>query len=542
MRGPALALVALALLPGLAGCMDFLEGVTRPDYPVSRTPVATGTGAWNTDGVFVVQVDQAEPLQVRIEATPPNGAALVETGFSDLDTPVTMDVPDGTWTITYEVDGYEWETFRDARFDATPPTVAGLEAIGSAPAGSYLLGEGAVVEPGARLEVVEQSTGQQVASALPAQLVALADGVHTFDVVAADAAGNEAVYTVQVIVGSATQLPAGGFTMGIVARYSTSAALWDITDLDAYLTPAEAQEEMPGYLAPGQAIEPDDADVQRVVGQVVQPGMTTAEAALALYRWMFNNLEYDEARLGDDGLLTPSETMAAGGGVCRDLAALYVSLLRAADVPARLAAGYLGGRVGGFHAWVEFYGGAGHGPSPWVPVDVSGIDGPYEEIGMLQSFAIRLPEYLMLRAWTPEQEQDQWSSVMTVPPPRLPAGSRREPQIEFDQALTEVASSRKAMCVDEATGFRQFRDAPRQCTTPRGAHIPDFLTSSTRVLDYGIVVENAAAGTKITLEAVYPDRDDTTADHVDYQHYVPQRSASCSLQDDEGRVHCTMDA
>lgn len=542
MRGLALALVALAVLPGLTGCMDFLEGVTRPDYPVSRTPVATGAGAWNTDGLFVVQVDQLEPVEVRIEATSASGGLLLESGFSDAETPITLQIPDGTWTITYEVDGYEWESFRNARFDATPPEVTGLETTGSAPAGTYDLGADATVETGAEIVVVAQATGVQVANALPARLVALTDGVHTFDIVASDDAGNEAVYTVQVLVGSATQLPAGLFTMGLVARYSTSAALWDLTDLGSYLTPAQAQQAMPGYVGAGQAIEPDNVDVQRVVSQVVQPGMTTAEAALALYRWMFNNLEYDEARLGDDGLLTPSETMAAGGGVCRDLAALYVSLLRGADIPARLAAGYLGGRVGGFHAWVEFYGGSGHGPSPWVPVDVSGIDDQYEEIGMLQSFAIRLPEYLMLRAWTPAQEQDQWSSVMVVPPTRLPAGSRREPSIEFEESVTIVAESSKVMCIDEATRLRQFRDAARQCTTPRGAHIPDFVTSSTRVLDYGIRVSNAPAGTEITLEAVYPDLEDTTADHVDYQHYVPRRAASCDLRDDEGRVHCTMDA
>lgn len=543
MRGSALLLALLAVTPALAGCTDLFGGM-RPDYPVARTAVVTGPGAWNTDGQFTVQVNQAEPLEVVIEAKPvPDGLPISKSGFSDLDTPVTLDIPDGTWIITYSVDGHKWETFRQARFDATPPEIAGLETIGEAPQGSYLLGAGALAEDHATIEVIQQSTGIQVSAMLPVQLSGLSDGVHAYDVVAADQAGNEAVYTVQVVVGAATQLPAGGKTMGVVARYTVTAALWDIRDLGSFLPiagPGSAQSRMPGHLGSGEGITPDDPAVQEVVDEVVQPGMTTAEAAMALYQWMFDHLEYDEVRLDQDDLLDPAQTIQAGGGVCRDLAALYVSLLRAAGVPSRLVAGYLGGRVGGFHAWVEFYGGDGHGPSPWVPVDVSGIDEAYSDVAMLQAFGIRLPEYLMLRALTPDQEQDSWSSAATLSystPPRA-----AKPDAPFNETVSNVVDpTRGALCVHLGTRFREFgREADGDdCKTP--AHIPNFVTKSVRVLDYGIRVVSAARGTTLSLEVVYPDVADTSADRVEFSFYAPTESDGCTPDPATGRATCRMD-
>lgn len=538
MRRLVTVFVLLLAAPSLGGCTELFDGLTRPDLPVARTTVYTGPGTWNTEGQFVVQVNQSEALEVRIQAVPiPAGVPLGVEGLSDVDDAVTLAIPDGTWTITYWVDGYKWETFKDARFDATRPELTGLEAIGEAPQGSYLLGSGAQTEATARIEVVDQSTGAQVATSLPVQLSGLKDGVHAYDVVVSDLAGNEAVYPVQVVVGSATQLPAGQFTMGVVARYTTTAALWDITDLGAYLSPAAAKAQMPGALGSGKGITPDDPEVQKVVNSTVRSGMTTAEIALALYEWMFAYLEYDEARLDQQGLLEPAETIAARGGICRDLAALYVSLLRAADVPARLVAGYLGGRVGGFHAWVEFYGGAGQGPSPWVPVDVSGIDGAYSDVAMLQSFGVRLPEYLMLRAVTAHQEQGDWSSAAVLSystPPRA-----RAPVAPFEEDVVDVVTpSRSNLCINEATRFRELERDVRDCNTPSRAHIPEFITKAVRVLDYGVEVESAARGTTLTLDLVYPDSQDTSADRVEFTYYAPRESGGCEPDAAEGRASC----
>src|SRR5688572_5368487 len=101
MRPLAVLLLGLLVLgPAMGGCLDGLGlgGLSRPNYAVSRTPLETA--GWNTDSTFTVQVQQDAPVEVRIEADPSGaGTPLSKTGFSNATTPVTLDLPDGTWTV-----------------------------------------------------------------------------------------------------------------------------------------------------------------------------------------------------------------------------------------------------------------------------------------------------------------------------------------------------------------------------------------------------------------------------------------------------------
>ena len=510
MRATVFLALTVLLAPALGGCLDQigLGGLARPDYRVSRTPV--DERGWNTDSVFTVQVQQVAPLQVLIEAVPADGSNPIRrSGPSNSTTPVEMTIPDGTWTITYFVDGHEWETFEDARFDTTPPEVIGMPTIVRAPDGSALVGQGVEVEDGVDLLVTKQD-GTVVGSSLPFTLTGLADGVHVYQIVATDEAGNGLPFEVQVLSGSATELPEPKYTAGIVARYTIGLRMWDLTDLDAFVSPATARTQAPGYLGAGTGITPDDPAVQEVIAEVVEPGMSTGEAALALYRWMYDNLEYNKARLEEDDLLDPAQTIADGGGVCRDLAALYASLLRGAGIPARLVAGYLTGEVNGFHAWVEFYGGVG--PSPWVPVDVSGINGAYRVSGMMQSFAVALPGHLAMRALTRDEEQTDWSTAAIL----LYQGG--VPDAPFLKDVTLLFETTKLLCVNTDTLAREVRPGTT-CGREHNARIDDFPVLAGRVLDYGIEVRSAPDGTKLTLSIVYPDRATVSPDEVEYTTY-----------------------
>ena len=51
---------------------------------------------------------------------------------------------------------------------------------------------------------------------------------------------------------------------------------------------------------------------------------------------------------------TAQEAFSLGRGVCQDYAHILLALLRACDIPARYACGYLSGE-GATHAWVEFF-------------------------------------------------------------------------------------------------------------------------------------------------------------------------------------------
>lgn len=524
--------VALLLAPAMGGCLDQLGlgGLGRPDYRVSRTPLSTTE--WNTDGTFTVQVQQQVPVEVRIEAIPAGGgAALGKTGLSNLTLKVELAIPDGTWTVTYYVDGHRWERFEGARIDTVPPEITGLQTIVRAPDGSALLGDGADLEAGATLRVSRQD-GAFVSATIPVQLSGLADGVHAYTLVATDPAGNQATATVQVISGAATELPEPLYTAGIVARYTTELRLWDLTDLDGFATPAAARSQVQAaygtsYLGSGKGITPGHAAVQAVVDEVVKPGMSTGEAALALYRWMFDELEYDEARLDESDLLDPAQTIQAKGGVCRDLAGLYVSLLRAAGIPARIVAGYLTGNVNGFHAWVEFYGGGGQGPSPWVPVDVSGIglstrdgDDLYSHAAMLQAFGVALPGHLAMRALTPEEEQTDWSTAALLSWSQT--GGSNPPDAPFLKDVDLLFETKQDLCVNLETFARAARQA---CTAQHNARIQDFPVAAGRVLDYGIEVRSISSGTTLSLSIVYPDRGATAGD-VDYLAYFQPPSGS----------------
>ncbi|MGI8604552.1 MAG: transglutaminase family protein [Verrucomicrobiales bacterium] len=97
----------------------------------------------------------------------------------------------------------------------------------------------------------------------------------------------------------------------------------------------------------------------------------TVAALIELNNAVFHHLKYERR---EEGVArAPAETLAAGGGACRDFALLLAETLRASGVAARLASGYLwegnssGPRraEGALHAWVEAYlPGAG-----WVGID-----------------------------------------------------------------------------------------------------------------------------------------------------------------------------
>lgn len=498
-------------LPALSGCVSFDELFnTRPDLAVSRTPLVEG---WNRDGLFRVEVEEQKAYDVRIVAKSNLGAPTREMeGASSAEVgPVEMTLPDGDWDVTYYVDGHRWERFRGVRIDTQPPSITYLESVATATAGSYLLGARAEIEDGSTLRVLSQDNNGLIATELPVQLTGLGNGVHGYTLVATDAAGNQAVATVQVRSGSAALLPEGKFSLGLVARYTNELEVWDLARLDRYLSPAQAAIRAPAWLGDGNGITPQEPAVQNVVAQVVTADMSTGEAALALYRWMFDNLDYNEERLNMTDLLSPAGTIGAGGGICRDLAALYTSLLRGAGIPARLVTGYLGPPVDGFHAWVEFYGADSTlDPSPWVPVDISPIDGPYLENVMLQSFAIRLPGYLALRALSPSAEQADWSTAVSV----RYSFTGKQPDVQLEKAVTTAFADRGVLCIDKMLGRKPLNTAQpaKDCPAASDRWIPNMVLRSETIIDYGLQIVSAPAGSEVTVVLAYPDSEENVRD------------------------------
>lgn len=109
------------------------------------------------------------------------------------------------------------------------------------------------------------------------------------------------------------------------------------------------------FLRPSAHIESDDPDVVRQAREIVGEGADSAEAALAIARWVNANVRPD-ASIGM--VRSAKEVLAQPRGVCRDYAALYAGLARAVGIPTKFAAGCVYWDLGGasgfyYHAWNE---------------------------------------------------------------------------------------------------------------------------------------------------------------------------------------------
>jgi hypothetical protein len=598
----AVLMVVLMIVPALSGCLEDFEGglqdvgdgVDKLLAPRASVAVSKLTeGGWNRDGHFGVEITHNRALSGTVEMTNrANGAVTVQRVAATEAVPTTgglhftrleVLIDDGEWDLRVLVDGHTWQRLYDVRIDSVAPVISGLELNANAPDGTYLLGNGASFSDG-KLRVLSPN-GTPLGTSFPVQLNGLGDGIHIFQVILEDQAGNRATELVQVISGKATDLPAGDATFGVVSRYTIQAELWDLASAEKYLMPAEARDEAPGYMGTGYGVTPREAVVVGVIADIVDDDMTTMEVALAVYEWMFDELEYDDERLvsqtlmlprhviedsedadaetnggsdsGKDGLSDDGDGNGVKGGVCRDLAGTFVSLMRAAGVPTRLVTGYLAGTVNGFHAWVEVYVGEYKGQRGWMPIDVSPLDGRWDEdFGIItkgpavtmQAFGIRLPEYLPLRNLEADEEIAGWSTAIRA---QFSYPSDQDPpELEFVKGTVDAFVDEQVMCVDSVTYARQFAATPSDCEIGDSYYGWDsakgkatFVTAAVQIIDYGVDIEKAPPGSSIFLAVAYPYADELDPVQVEFEPYGP-KGQSYRVEDKgefSGYVTATLD-
>lgn len=143
---------------------------------------------------------------------------------------------------------------------------------------------------------------------------------------------------------------------------------------------ALTSEELAQYLAPAAKIESDHPQIKALARKVAPNGKprTAAETkavARAAYDFVRGHLTYDaRAASANKGAVAG---LQAGAGICEEYASLFVAILRAAGVPARIVNGFASdskalseyngpsGVNSRRHQWAEFYV-EGEG---WIPVD-----------------------------------------------------------------------------------------------------------------------------------------------------------------------------
>ena len=133
--------------------------------------------------------------------------------------------------------------------------------------------------------------------------------------------------------------------------------------------PVEIQE----YLKSTRFI-PTDGKIRDIALSITNDKQKISEKARAVYQWVVENTVRDPDVRGC-GTGEVEKVLAKRGGKCADISSVFVSIARAAGVPAREVFGLRLGKkdeedmTSGHHCWAEFYV-PGYG---WVPADSADV-------------------------------------------------------------------------------------------------------------------------------------------------------------------------
>lgn len=119
--------------------------------------------------------------------------------------------------------------------------------------------------------------------------------------------------------------------------------------------------EVKKYLKASPFIPSDNPKMIAIAKDAVEGAATELEKARKIYEWTIANTFRDPDVKGcglGKALVTLGE--ARGGGKCADISSVFVTVLRAAGIPARdvyglRSTGKDGAITGDFHCWAEFY-------------------------------------------------------------------------------------------------------------------------------------------------------------------------------------------
>lgn len=107
----------------------------------------------------------------------------------------------------------------------------------------------------------------------------------------------------------------------------------------------------------------DNKRIDDLLGKILQTGMTAERKIRTIHDWISKNLKFGDEKIGSRyGVL---QVLTQGFGRCWDFCDLFVTLCRAAEIPARQVMGWIHGKSG--HVWAEVY----IPEKGWLPVDPS---------------------------------------------------------------------------------------------------------------------------------------------------------------------------
>lgn len=156
------------------------------------------------------------------------------------------------------------------------------------------------------------------------------------------------------------------------------------------------------YLDDEAYIDPEHDIIKQIVKEIMDSTDTDNSFVVAkeIFLWLKHNTEYTVH--SDRGEVQPAcITYNTGSGDCDDLSFLYISLLRAADIPARFIRGFLvekdntGSVSATAHAWVEVFVGGNIGSDGWMPVECA-CTSTDNNVQIYQNFGVESAGHLRL--------------------------------------------------------------------------------------------------------------------------------------------------
>jgi len=129
-----------------------------------------------------------------------------------------------------------------------------------------------------------------------------------------------------------------------------------------------------------------NSDISKLANDLAQGEDDLYRLVFKISEWVKNNIEYNLSF--SETLEKPSDTFKVRQGVCDEITALFVSILRDIGIPTKYVSGYAYTNLKtppgfGPHAWAEVY-----FPSVgWVPFDIT-----YNEFGFIDAAHIKLKE------------------------------------------------------------------------------------------------------------------------------------------------------
>lgn len=308
----------------------------------------------------------------------------------------------------------------------------------------------------------------------------------------------------------------GAFTYGIQSNYTGFLHAWPLDDPGRYLEVSQIPAAIrDAYTGPAHGIEVGNETLRGIVQREVGSETNTLTIAKKLFVYLYDHADYDsnKATGPDTDLQRAGLTLDRGLGICGDLAVLYITLLRIAGVAARPMHGYLDNPeagVGGFHMWVEAYVGPEADPRPWLPVDVSGVTGAYQQSKLYPSFGVFNPDYLALGTELdyeryPDNQWNTWARTRAEHTSQLPPG-----YLVADTTVTEYEVEYGRLYFDVQTDRTQFvschtSQPDQDCGLPPAgfSRYYEMKALSKKKIDYGYTLATSLPAC-LRVELRYP--------------------------------------